>query len=572
MPIQVIVNPIIDLLPIFIKTNDPTSAKEAKEALDYMPYIFITKLNDPKSPPVTGTTIDPRDIIFVKLHNSHFLPEIELYCEDSKGILFNDLYPYDHDTVVSIYIQSNANTNAEKPIRMDFRVASYETAKIDEQKHAYKFLIKGVLDVDQLNYSLYESRKGTSFNVIKDISTKLGLGFASNVQSSNDSMTWINPSDTYKEWIKDITKYSYISDTSFVWTFIDFYYNVNYVDIQVEMNQFIPEQQTFNNPLIQNVPKYENVPLYLTNNSQALGTNKYISKFNVVNQSYQVNLEKFYKMKGTWYVKNINTVYKQEIKELETDPKNLYSIIQLADKKSKLYQGYNTNDEYFIGKMDTDNKYKYYSYAKVANKYNLDNMEKEKIIITLNIINFAIKRFQNILIEIFNLDDLFSEKAKTTKPTQNINAVLSGYWYVTGINYIFKRNGGVEQEITLMRRDLSLDYGKSANQQNDLTAMKNNNTNANTINNNANNVNNSNTNSNSSSPLTPLKSSGNPAVDWAQKLTKVNIPGVGTGTMLPNLPPGTVRNPSTGNGSTSGISFPGFGGGQFGGGGAGGSW
>ena len=227
MPIQVIVKPIIDVLPIFIKTNDPTSAKEAKEALDYIPYVFITKLNDPKSPPLTGTTIDARDIIFIKLHNSQFLPEIELYCEDSKGILFNDLYPYDHDTVVSIYIQSNANTNTEKPIRMDFRVASYETSKIDEQKHAYRFLIKGVLDVDQLNYSLYESRKGTSYNVIKDIATKLGLGFASNVQSSNDSMTWINPSDTYKEWIKDITKYSYVSDTSFVWTFIDFYYNIN---------------------------------------------------------------------------------------------------------------------------------------------------------------------------------------------------------------------------------------------------------------------------------------------------------------------------------------------------------
>jgi len=39
-----------------------------------------------------------------------------------------------------------------------------------------------------------------------------------------------------------------------------------------------------------------------------------------------------------------------------------------------------------------------------------------------------------------------------------IKEKLSGYWFVTGINYNFKRNGGATQDITLVRRDLNLNY------------------------------------------------------------------------------------------------------------------
>ncbi len=71
----------------------------------------------------------------------------------------------------------------------------------------------------------------------------MNLGFSSNVRESNDEMTWINPNDTYKEFIKDITRYSWISEDSFIWTFIDFNYNLNYVDIQLELNEFTKNEQ-----------------------------------------------------------------------------------------------------------------------------------------------------------------------------------------------------------------------------------------------------------------------------------------------------------------------------------------
>ena len=478
MPIKVITPSKIKTEPIFFNLNDPKSAQILVESFDYTPYVYIKKINDTiNNPPIDGTTVDPRDIIYIKLHNSKFLPEIELYCQDSKGILFNDLYPFDHDTLLCIFVKSSSEN--EMPIRMDFRITDYETIKSDINIDSFKYLIKGILNVDELHYTRYESYEGTSYEVIKQIALNMGLGFASNVESSNDKMTWINPSDTYKEFIKDITRYSFITEDDFVWTFIDFYYNLNYINVQSQLNEFNPtEKGTVTNPLIQKDKEEKNVFLYLTNDKAFNMTNKYIAKFNLVNQSFKVNLQNFYQVTSSFYDKNDNTVFKKYIKKLENEDSKLGngegSLRQLYDKESAIFKE-NLNDEYFLGKIDTqDNVHKNYSLAKTSNLYNLNNMEKMKMVVTLNQINFSIKRFQNIKVDIYNPRDLLSTSANdpNVPAIENINTRLSGYWYVTGINYLYKRVGGVEQEVILMRRDLSINYGREGDAKRDLRAVK----------------------------------------------------------------------------------------------------
>jgi hypothetical protein len=395
-----------------------------------------------------------------------------MYCDDSKGVLFNDLYPFDHDTILSIFIKSQSEL--VMPIRMDFRVAEYETVRNDD-KSGLKFLIKGLLDVDELHFSNYEVRKGTSYNIIKDIAVQIGLGFASNVENSNDEMKWINPGDTYKEFIKDVTRYSYISDESFIWTFIDFYYNINYVDVQSELNTFMKNEiHPSTNKQVENTDNEDTALLYLTNNKAFISTNQYINKFNIDNQSFKVNLDIFYRMEATWYDKNTNTITKQFIKEFKADQEKLGSPLQeLLDRDSKIYDE-NVNDEYFIGKVDSvDNVHKNYVLAKVTNKYNLDGLEKMKMIVTLNQINFSIKRFQTIRVEIYNEKNMFSSNADKVSELNNVNTKLSGFWFVTGINYLYKRTGGVEQEVTLMRRDLNINYGENSDEKHDLSTINN---------------------------------------------------------------------------------------------------
>lgn len=467
----------IKTLPMLIGTSDPASAKIAVNSLSFFPYILISKFNDQKEK-IKGATVDPKDTIYIKLHNSRFLPEIELFCEDSKAILFNDLYPFDQDTVISIFVKSNTNKITEKnqkgsPIRMDFKVTEYETVKVDVgDGFIFKYLIKGILDVEELHYTRWLSIKDkSSYDALKGIASEMNLGFASNVQESNDKMTWLSAGDSYLEFIKEISSQSFISEDSFVWTFIDFQYNLNYINIQSELNEFTKEEAYISSEYLDNDPEEKPTITYLTNNKAADSTNKYISSFNIVNQSFKVNLEKFYRLQATWYDKDVNTIFKPCLKELETNDvklgKNEGKLKQLVNKNSKIYD--ENNDDHFVGKIDTDNVHKNFALAKKLNKFNLDNLEKMKMIVILNMVNFSIKRFETVLVEIYNINDIFSEKAgppeaggtikKDNAALYNINTTLSGYWYVTGINYLYKRNNGVEQEITLMRRDLSIDYG-----------------------------------------------------------------------------------------------------------------
>lgn len=456
-----------------INSNDKTSADMLAQSFNYVPYIFLKKLNDTvNKDKINGTTIDPLDVVYLKLYNNKFLPEIEILCYDTKGILFNDMYPFDHDTLICIFVKSNSENTM--PIRMDFIVTSFETIKSDG-KDTLKYLINGILNIDDLHYSRYEAKKGTSYNVLKELALQMNLGWASNVTESDDEMLWINPQETYLNWIHEITKYSWISEDSFIWTFIDFQYDLNYVDINAELNEYNPiEQGTLTDTQLVKDKEEKNVPLYLTNNKAFNMTNKYISKFNLINQSFKVNLEKNYKMKGTWYIKNDNTVYKQYLKELTSDDSKLGEsegkLIHLIDRPSEIYVE-NINDEYFFGKFDIDNAHKNYALAKVSNKFNMDTLEKMKMVVTLGRINFSIKRFQNVKVDIYNINDMFSQSANVNKPVDNINTKLSGYWFVTGINYVYKRSGGQEQEITLMRRDLSQDYGKSGNEKNDIRGI-----------------------------------------------------------------------------------------------------
>jgi hypothetical protein len=453
MAIKIIIPSKIKTKKIEFNLKDQQKKELFVQSFDYVPFLFLSKINTD-----IGCTVDPKSVIYVKLHNSRFLPEIELSCYDPIGVFFTDLYPFDHDSLLSIFVKSNSEMTM--PIRMDFRVTQFETIKASDKDFKRSYLIRGILDVDELHYTRYESRKGTSFNILKDIALQMNLGWATNIANSNDEMIWINPSETYIDFIKDTTKRSYIDDKSFVWTFIDFQYNLTYVNIELELNENNrDEKQTITNPQLTKKPEEQTVDLYLTNNPAFKETNKYINKFNLINQSFGVNLDKSYRMKSTWYDKNENKTYREFLKDLETEDKDVADkkLINLYDYNSPIYNE-NINDDYYIGKLDTDNVHKNYAIAKPINEFNIENIGKMKMIVTLNKVNFSIKRFQNTRVEIYNINDMFSKDANEKSPEDNINIHLSGYWFVTGINYLYRRTGGTEQEITLVRRDLDVNY------------------------------------------------------------------------------------------------------------------
>jgi len=445
----------------FSTNENSKSLNQYTKRFDNVPIVYLSKKPSDHldgSLSVSGTTIEPQDIMFVKLSNSKFLPEIELSCQDTTGTFYNDFFPFDHDTVISIFVKSPSEN--VYPIRMDFRVTEYEIIKsTPSENNAYKYIMKGLLDIDDLYFTKYESFKDkSSYQVVKELVVNMGFGFASNIEDSDDKMTWINPSTTYIEFIKDVTSRAYVSDNSFVWTFIDFYYNVNYIDVEKELDESPKESQVLNSKVLLPGSKSEEsdvVPLYLSNNPALKSTNKYIDKFDLLNQSFKVNLDKSYRLRATWFDTTDKTIYRKFINDLSTDDEN---IKPLYDYDSDMYRNYR-NDEYILVKIKEDNNHKNYAVALKINEFNLENIQKVKMVAILNQVNFDLKRFQKVNVEMYNIDSVLSTNStKDYSSINNINETLSGYWLVTGINYIYKRNGGISQEVTLSRRDLNLTY------------------------------------------------------------------------------------------------------------------
>jgi hypothetical protein len=426
------------LIEFNFNANQPDKAlTDYVEALDIFPIVMISKIDS------SGTTIDPKSIFTIELSNNKFLPEIEMYCSDTIGTLMGDFFPLDYDVILSIFVK--AQSEETMPIRMDFRVTEYDPMSMRVGSTEKDFVIRGVLDIEELHTTKFEAFTDTSYNVLKNLSSKLNLGFATNTTNTDDNMTWINPADTYLKFIQDITKRSYISDTSFIWTFIDFYYNLNFVDIEKELSESPTDLQSLNSTPTDSTKEERWVEMYLSTSENLSSTNKYISTYNLNNQSFKVNLESGYNQSTKWFDKLDNTIEQVITQENETNDINLTQL-----RTTKPIADNNWNDT-FSGKIDEDNVHKNYHLALTLNQFNISKLHKVTLVATLKIMNFEVKRFQKILVDFIDTNLLNDN-------TANVNEKLSGYWFVTGINYNFTKDGGSTQEITMIRRDLNIKY------------------------------------------------------------------------------------------------------------------
>lgn len=430
------------LIEFEFEENQPDNAlSDWVSSFNIFPVVLLSKSNQN-----SGTTIDPSAIFNIKLFNNKFLPEIQMTCVDEIGFLIDDFFPLDYDTILSIFVKSTSEETM--PIRMDFRITEYNPLQASIETTEKKFTVKGILDVETLHYNEFESFSDeTSYNVLLDIAKKTGLGFATNISNTNDNMTWINPANTYLEFIQDVTKRAYISDNTFVWSFIDFYYNLNFVDIEKELADSTTGLQSLNT-MFTSEKKEESiedfVELYLTTSDNLAMTNKFIAKYNLNNQSFKTNLNEGYKFVTRWYDKTENTIEQVVTQENKTDNPNLIQLITEDPIVDYNWVGS------FLGKVDRDNVHSNYHLALTLNEFNISKLHKITMTVTLQMVNFEIKRFQNIMIDFYDVNII--------KNDIGVKEKLSGFWFVTGINYNFRRNGGATQELTLVRRDLNLTH------------------------------------------------------------------------------------------------------------------
>lgn len=413
---------------------------------------------------IDGVMIESINMKELTLFNNGFMPSLKLKFTDPTSKLIDDNFPIDN-SIISIFKKSTVKDLMG--IKMDFKVTDFKIIKGRDNLETLTYEIDAIMDINQFYLMNFEAFEGTSYNVIKDLMVEMGLGFASNVSNSNDDMTWVNPANYRIEFIRDIISKSYIDDDTFLFGYIDFYYNFNYVDIETQMKKDISNQMNLQS--IQEVNKDaqdKEVPLILTNNKDKQSTNLHIQKYTLINSSTSINLEYGYRHYVNYYNKTNDELKKYALDNITDDNGN--SIVMKGnDEDNVLYDEMASGT--WMGKLDEDNVHENFLHSALQNKNNLKFLQKLKMTVKMSRVNYGLYRFQKVLVELYNFGKIDkvensnksakeSEKGASEHDDKIINK-LSGEWVITAINLTFsKSGGGILQELTLVKRELTEEY------------------------------------------------------------------------------------------------------------------
>ena len=378
--------------------------------------------------------IKESEISYLKLYHSGIVPTIEFIFNDSNNI-FKDNPPTD-DKKIRFFL--NPRDSSLKPINMQFRITDFDNLSKS------KFKIKATLDIPELYKIDYKSYLGTSIDALREICKKLEIGFNSNINNSDDLMSWRNVGDKYYQFISDIIKHSYVGEKSFMRGFIDYYYCLNFVDVDKEMNRNILNDTCIDTSL-EVASSNDQVSLFLTNDESLNknNSNRFFKEKKFENNSSNINMNEGIRTKTKFYdkVKKMFLIFDVD----GTTSDGSKSLILKGDENDK-----NSFDKSVLtsysGKIDTDNVHKNYNYSKTQNRKNLKELEKIKLDVELTNPNYSIYLYQKI-------DVKFINPAPSPINQDQINWRKSGEYVVTQISYVWS-NKKLTQLLTLSRKEL----------------------------------------------------------------------------------------------------------------------
>lgn len=435
-------------------TGGPQGYTTAEVGQAY-PYVLI---NDTEIPPVMLNRMEIDCI--------GFMPKIFLTMSLIKGKtdFLKRSFPRAGD-IVSIFLRS-PNDNI-KPIRNDYQVVTVDYMGSPYPGDAGESFIRitGRLHIPGI-YSqktfLYE---GTSYDVLKKAAEELQIGFASNVDSTDDSMKWMTIGN-YENLINNVTRHAWDKETSFFTSFIDFYYNLNFIDINKQFTYASDGQPGVISDINIRVPQenttfeQELSAFYLSNDLKLMSFNNFITNFNIINNASLITYKEGVQKNFSMYDFSARTLVLDTINPLSTeDAPQSYTPIFLnygtSLQENRVWLGLQYSSP--IG-----NVHKNYNFAEMVNTFNL--MEIEKMMLEANLMNpnLFVHRGQRVPVMLFNYGDTLDSvtttdpKYQMTDRTKSVlNAFLSDFYYVKGHKIVHDpyQQVGFSQVIYLSKRE-----------------------------------------------------------------------------------------------------------------------
>ena len=412
---------------------------------------------------INGVQVENSNISELTIHNNQMYPSLDMTFTDPTSHLMLDKYPVD-DTIVSLY--KKATSDGLMDIKMDFKIIKFSVINgVSGDKITLK--INAIINIDKLYLFNFESYEDTSYNVLDTLASEMELGFASNIAGTSDDMKWINPGDYRLNFIDNIIKNSYIDDTTYLYGYIDFYYNFNYVDINKQLNSDISTQVTINDTeKIGDDLKNDPIPLILSNHKDKKETTLYIDKYTINQDSTKINIDTGYRYRYSGYDKTEDKYSRYYIDSISEAGNNGIVLKGNPFTEDGILYEESIRDRW-MGKLDTYNVHENYLHTELQNQNNLKFLQKLKMTIKMGKPNNALYRFQKVLVEIYNMGKMNTEEEQNAEPPKlgkeggddaKINNYLSGEWLITAINVTFTKKESNVQEITLVKRELTEEY------------------------------------------------------------------------------------------------------------------
>jgi hypothetical protein len=418
--------------------------KNISTGLGFTPFLWYS-----------GTQIPERDISYLEIYYDDYVPKATVTFKDTLGLVKSPETRPLNDTKFEIFL--NSGSDIIKSIHLKFKI------EIQQDNKKGSISVTGILDIRDFYKVSYRSYQGSSFEVLRKVSGELDLGFNSNITNTNDIMKWRRNGEMTKEFIKSIIMHSYISDESFVIGYIDYYWCLNYVDIEKEWKRDISNDLAINSQgvsyLSEGVENDKIVPLILTNDPS---NNSSVLYF--MNHRFNNNSTYFTSKTGVFTEsKAYDRIKKQFLKfriDSQTSDGNVVILKGSQQDTDEINTNYSTS---YSGKIDTDNVHNNYLYAVDQNKRNLDELVKISMEMELPKPNFNLYKYQKVNIEFIN-------QKQTISDSKISDERLSGDWLIVDIRYIW--SGRLYQKITAVRKELGKTTEEIKSQD---TAVQNNN-------------------------------------------------------------------------------------------------
>lgn len=415
--------------------NDYNYAAEKLKIMKEVPQIYYY-----------GQELPMQYVKKLKIESRDYLPTLHIIYDDVYNILHDIGMPGDNGKVVVILPSKSDNLS---DIFLEFKIISFKTKGIVDN-HNKQIEISGILNVENILIKNFESFKDkTSFEVCKELAEEIGLGLMSNVTASNDRMTWLNTGmNRYKFLSNEVIKKAWIGESSFVWSFIDFYYNINYIDVEKALNEdinnikWIAKKDDTEDSIV--------IPPNLTNDMSMKDTNIFFAGEKVINNSTETSILRgylrdisYYDVDGNWSEK-AGSYKEYTLDTITTQDKN--NVVYLKGEPGDV-TFYNNNRTYhYLGKIDTANMHPDYLWAEMQNRENVLDLQKISMNITIPRPNFNIRRFEKVNLTFVN------NNVNATERTRNFK--LNGEWLITGISFIWSGKN-YYQNLTIVKREIT---------------------------------------------------------------------------------------------------------------------